>query len=74
MSQFFQHIAQHLAAYGFGSGLLILGLITTMPESVPVSFQDFWTWMRHALQTAVPAARQKPTQPQGQNQTGESAQ
>lgn len=64
MSQFFQHIAQHLAAYGFGSGLLILGLITTMPALIPKSWQDIWTWVRNALQTAVPAARHtNPTQP-----------
>jgi predicted NBD/HSP70 family sugar kinase len=38
-------------------GALAIASVVTMPEMIPQSAQDLWTWFRNALQTAVPAAR-----------------
>jgi len=45
----------------FGAALLVAG-VCTMPQKMPLvpsdsRVQELWTWMRDALQTAVPAAR-----------------
>lgn len=38
-------------------GALAIAAAVTMPELIPKSAQDWWTWMRNSVQTAVPAAR-----------------
>lgn len=55
-----QSISAHWETLGLGSGVLLFAAVSTMPEKIPSSIQECWTWAREALQTAVPAAR-KPT-------------
>lgn len=55
MTAFWQGMAQHMAAYGIGSGVLIVAIITTWPQVPPKTWMDWWTWIRDALQTAIPA-------------------
>lgn len=60
-----QHIIHNMPEYLIGASALIVATIVTMPILIPKSLQDWWTWMRNALQTAVPAARhnQPPADP-----------
>ena len=52
-----QHVIQHLAEYLTTVGLLFVAFVCTMPQKIPQAAQDWWTWCRDGLQTAVPAAR-----------------
>lgn len=55
------HIARNLPEYLTFLGALAIASVCTMPEKIPYPLpsvlQDWWTWVRDALQTAVPAAR-----------------
>lgn len=51
-------ITQHLATvFEVGSGALFIALVSTMPKLIPKTLQDWWTWVRDSLQTAIPATR-----------------
>lgn len=55
-----QHIASNLGIYFTTFGAILIAGIATMPERIPGSLQDWWAWVRNALQTAIPAARHAP--------------
>ena len=57
------NLSDHAAASGIGSGLLFFVFVHTMPENPPAKMQDYWTWIRDALQTLTPARYGHPTQP-----------
>lgn len=61
------HIMRNLPEYLTFVGAVAIASVVTMPRAIPRSIDDLWTWMRDALQTAVPAARnhQNPNQPEG---------
>jgi len=40
-----------------GVGALVMATILSMPEKIPTRLQEFWTWMRDSLQSAVPNRR-----------------
>ena len=51
------HVTRHETIYlGALSAVGIAG-VCTMPALIPKSIQEWWTWIRDTLQTAVPAAR-----------------
>jgi len=51
------NLSTHLAAEG-GVGVLLFGVfVHTMPPQLPSSLQEYWTWVRDALQTALPVRR-----------------
>jgi hypothetical protein len=50
-------IKEHMAAYGIGGGVIVLAWVAHWPEKPPSSFQDWWTWVRQTLQTALPISR-----------------
>jgi hypothetical protein len=50
-------ITQWRAALGVAEGAFIIALICTMPIMFPKTGQEWYTWIREALQTAIPAAR-----------------
>lgn len=52
-------LSHHLAATGFGSGALIVAIISTMPQIRPKTLDDWWEWVRNSLQTAIPASRRQ---------------
>ena len=53
-----KQIALHLeTVFEVGSGALCIAVIHTWPARIPSRLQDWWTWAREALQTAIPAAR-----------------
>jgi hypothetical protein len=57
-------LRRHLATYGIGSGVLLLGVIQHIPKAPPKSIQDWWTWMRESLMTVLPINRTASTQTQ----------
>jgi len=50
-------ITQNMPEWIIFFGALSIATVVTMPEMIPKSAQDLWSWIRNALQTAVPAAR-----------------
>lgn len=59
------NLYQHLTTIGVGSGVLFFAVIHNMPPEPPSSMQEYWTWVRDSLQTAIPvrqARQQNPTQ------------
>ena len=57
-----EHFIQHLPEYLTTLGLLAVAFVCTMPQKMPGfpsdhPIQEWWTWLRDGLQTAVPAAR-----------------
>ena len=40
-----------------GLGALVMATILSMPEKIPSRLQEWWTWMRDSLQSAVPNRR-----------------
>lgn len=57
-------LAQHIQAVGIGSGALFFVIVNCMPPNPPKTIQDYWTWVRDALQTLTPARyHQNPQQP-----------
>ena len=57
-------IAHHLTAAGFGSGVLIVALISCLPQVRPKTLDEWYAYIRHSLQTAIPAARNAELPPQ----------
>ena len=52
-----QHIARNIPEYiTFIAALFVAG-VCCMPATRPKGIDDWWTWLRDTLQTAVPAAR-----------------
>lgn len=51
------HILRNFPEYMIFISALAIATVVTMPPIIPKSLQDWWTWMRNSLQTAVPAAR-----------------
>lgn len=52
-----QHILKNMPEYVIGISALSIATVVTMPPLIPKSLQDWWNWIRNALQTAIPAAR-----------------
>jgi Sec-independent protein translocase protein TatA len=50
-----QHVVKHLGVYTENLLLLVIAAISTSPEKIPATAQDFWSWIREALRTATPA-------------------
>jgi hypothetical protein len=51
------HLQRNMEAYlALASAITIAG-VCMMPKNRPKSIDDWWTWLRDTLQTAVPAAR-----------------
>lgn len=53
-------LAQHATAAGFGGGALLVAAITCLPESRPRTLDQLYTYVRDALQTAIPAGKRHP--------------
>jgi hypothetical protein len=51
------HISKNWEIYTAFAGACAIAAVCTMPEIFPTTWQDWWTWGRNTLQTAVPAAR-----------------
>lgn len=51
------HIERNWEIYTAAMGALFVAGVCMMPESFPKNAQDWWSWLRNTLQTAVPAAR-----------------
>lgn len=67
MNQFWQFILAHQGVAGGAVAALFVAGVCTMPALFPKTAQEWWTWVRDALQTAVPAARAahaNPTKPE----------
>lgn len=52
-----QHIARNIEGYGALASAIAIACVCMMPKNRPKSIDDWWTWFRDTLQTAVPAAR-----------------
>ncbi len=63
LNQFASLIGHHMAATGIGSGVLMLALISCLPERRPRTVDDWYAYIRESLQTAIPASRRHPSQP-----------
>lgn len=61
------HVMRNLPEYLTFVGALAIASVVTMPKMIPTSIQDLWTWLRDALQTAVPAARHQNQNPTPDN-------
>jgi hypothetical protein len=61
-------ITANLPEYLIFASALSIAIVCAMPEKIPSSFQELWTWLRNSLQTAVPAARLNHTQPSNPQQ------
>lgn len=57
ISDLAHHFEQHAEGYGVGIGALVLSTAKNWPEFIPKSAQDWWTWMRNSVQTALPISR-----------------
>ena len=67
MHELLVFINQHMAATGVGSGVFIVALISCLPHNRPRTADEWYTFIREALQTAIPAARHpivNPSQPE----------
>lgn len=51
------HIVKNWEAYAAAISAICIAGVCMMPEKIPATFQEWWTWFRDTLQTAVPAAR-----------------
>lgn len=51
------HFEMHAEGYGVGIGAVVLSTAKNWPEMIPKSAQDWWTWMRNSVQTALPISR-----------------
>ena len=73
MEHFLDNLAKNWGAYSAAAGVLFVAFVSTMPKDPPSNFAVYWTWVRSALQTAIPAARHpepefppaNPSQPDG---------
>ncbi len=59
-----QNLLQHLTSIGVGSGVLFFAIVHNMPENPPTSMQEYWTWVRDALQTSIPVRQGRQPNPQ----------
>lgn len=50
-------LRRHWQAYGAGSGVVLVAAVASIPEKPPSTLQEWWTWMRTTLQTALPINR-----------------
>lgn len=71
MQAFLALVMHHMTAAGFGSGVLIVALISCLPANRPKTLDQWYAYFRESLQTAIPAARhpQGPTTPVDPDQT-----
>ena len=53
----------HLTSIGVGSGVLFFAIIHNMPEHPPVNMQEYWTWVRDSLQSAIPVRQPRVVAP-----------
>ena len=58
-----QHLIANWEGYMALFSAICIASVCMMPEKIPSSFQDWWTWLRNTLQTAIPAARHHPNPP-----------
>lgn len=70
LSQLGAFLAYHWAAISAFAGVAAVAFVCTMPPNRPRSLDEWWTWLRNGLQTAVPAARhnENPTSPNPKEQ------
>jgi hypothetical protein len=52
-----ENIARNWPVYTASAGVLFVAFVSTMPLTPPARLAEYWTWVRSALQTAIPAAR-----------------
>ena len=52
-----QHIEKNWEIYTAFASAVTIAAVCTMPETFPKTIQEWWSWARNSLQTAVPAAR-----------------
>jgi len=57
------NLYQHLTTIGVGSGVLFFAIVHNMPEIPPASMQEYWTWVRDSLQTAIPVRQGRNNRP-----------
>ena len=55
------HIAANGGAYGTAAIALGLSVAKNIPPQFPKSLQEWWTWMRDSIQTALPISRSNST-------------
>jgi hypothetical protein len=51
------HVSANAGAYGTASIALGLSVAKNIPPQFPKSVQEWWTWMRDSIQTALPISR-----------------
>jgi len=57
------NIASHWVVYSGGGVILGSAIISCMPQKVPRTLDEWWSWFRSSLQTALPA-RHNPNPPE----------
>jgi hypothetical protein len=57
MNTIISSLTAHWKAYSAAGVALFVAGVCCMPPNRPRSLDDWWTWIRDSLQTAVPAAR-----------------
>lgn len=58
MDALWNHIVQHMAAYGFGSGILVIAFLQNMPTpGTKMNGLTLYTWIYNSIQTALPVKR-----------------
>ena len=57
MNAILDNIAKNWQVYTASAGVLFVAFVSCMPKNPPASMVEYWTWVREALQTAIPAAR-----------------
>ncbi|MFC5861105.1 hypothetical protein ACFPT7_02240 [Acidicapsa dinghuensis] len=72
-------IAMFFAKYApeieVAAGALFVSAVSAMPKAFPKSAQEWWTWLRETLQSAIPARRHvEPDPPPNPYQPAEPAQ
>jgi|GEM_PF-4594831 hypothetical protein len=62
MNILWNRIASHWQAVLTAAGILYAAFVTSMPEHPPQKFEDYWAWVRSALQSSLPIHRPQNTQ------------
>lgn len=57
------HISRNSGAYGTASIAAGLAVAKNIPPQFPKTVQEWWTWFRDSIQTALPISRSNPSQP-----------
>jgi len=52
-----EHLTRNVPEYITLCSAIVIAGVCMMPKNRPKTIDDWWTWMRDTLQTAVPAAR-----------------